>query len=225
MGFAPEYLHIVYGLSEDVVGYVAAIVSVTSMFLSPLFGFLLDRFGKRGYIVCFSSVGLVCAYLSMAFFGSTDSGVKEHVFLFISMALVGIAFSLMTTALWPCITFLVADDKYGSAFGLMGAGINSLSLVANYVFGELLKRQNHFAATMIWLSAAAVALLLTVLWNLSDYYRDGCAQLPSAKIRERNELIMQLAEDSDFPDMLEAQYDDSAFPMAKSHKSLHQIAD
>jgi MFS family permease len=75
-----------------------------------LFGLLADKIGKRSLLMMFGSLLLVPVYLMMAY---------TNVSLYVPMAMMGIAFSLIPGIMWPSVSYLVEESKLGTAYGLM----------------------------------------------------------------------------------------------------------
>ena len=65
---------------------------------TPLFGLLVDRIGKRALLMMFGSLLLIPVYLLMAY---------THVSLYVPMAMMGIAFSLIPAVMWPSVAYVV----------------------------------------------------------------------------------------------------------------------
>src|SRR6202161_248319 len=85
-------------------------LTLFSMIATPLFGLFVDRIGKRALLMMFGSLLLIPVYLMMAY---------THVNLYIPMALMGVAFSLIPAVMWPSVAYIVDQSKLGTAYGLM----------------------------------------------------------------------------------------------------------
>ncbi|MGH6628450.1 MAG: MFS transporter, partial [Burkholderiales bacterium] len=77
---------------------------------TPLFGLLADRAGNRALLMMFGSVLLLPVYLMMAY---------THISLYVPMAVMGVAFSLIPAVMWPSVAYLVEQHRLGSAYALM----------------------------------------------------------------------------------------------------------
>jgi hypothetical protein len=66
--------------------------------------------GKRSLFMMFGSFLLIPVYLMMAYTG---------VSLYVPMALMGVAFSLIPAVMWPSVAYVVDASKLGTAYGLM----------------------------------------------------------------------------------------------------------
>jgi MFS family permease len=75
----------------------------------------------------FGSVLIVPVYLMMAY---------THVSLYVPMAMMGIAFSLIPAVMWPSVTYVVDQNKLGTAYGLMtmiqNIGLFGLNLLVGW---------------------------------------------------------------------------------------------
>ncbi len=71
---------------------------------------MVDRIGKRALLMMFGSMLLIPVYLMMAY---------SHISLYVPMALMGVAFSLIPAVMWPSVAYIVDQSKLGTAYGLM----------------------------------------------------------------------------------------------------------
>ena len=161
-------------------GWITALVSGCALILSPTFGILLDKIGYRGYSVLVSSFALTTSFVIIL--------LSDNVALmFVAVGLIGFALSLISSGLWPCITFLVDEEAYGVAFGLMGCGINSAGLLMNYVLGIFFDEKRMDYAIISWLILGVLSVLISIWWNVLDYKTGGDAQKPASSLEEREE--------------------------------------
>jgi MFS family permease len=108
--FAIKFFQEAHGATREYGGDLSAMITLFAMICTPLFGYMVDRVGKRSLFMMFGSLLLVPVYLMMAY---TD------VHLRIPMAMMGIAFSLVPAVMWPSVAYIVDEKRLGTAFGLM----------------------------------------------------------------------------------------------------------
>jgi MFS family permease len=108
--FAVKFFMEAHGVSRETGGFLSSILTLFAMIATPLFGLMVDRIGKRALFMMFGSILLVPVYLIMAY---------SHVSLYVPMAMMGIAFSLIPGIMWPSVAYLVEQSKLGTAYGLM----------------------------------------------------------------------------------------------------------
>ncbi len=108
--FANLFLTEFHGVSADRAGSLKSVLPLVSMIGMPLFGLLADRIGKRALLMAIGSALLVPPFLLLAY---------TQLPLYLSMALLGLAFALVPAVLWPAVTYLVPGARLGSAYALM----------------------------------------------------------------------------------------------------------
>jgi MFS family permease len=108
--FAVKFFMEAHGTSREFGGFLSSMLTLFAMIATPLFGLWVDRVGKRALLMMLGSMLLIPVYLMMAY---------THVNLYVPMAMMGIAFSLIPAVLWPSVAYLVDQAKLGTAYGLM----------------------------------------------------------------------------------------------------------
>jgi len=108
--FAIKFFQDAHGVSREHAGFLSSIITLFSMIFTPLFGLWVDRVGRRSLFMMFGSLLLVPVYLVMAYSGLA---------LWVPMAVMGVAFSLVPAVMWPSVAYLVPETKLGTAYGLM----------------------------------------------------------------------------------------------------------
>jgi MFS family permease len=126
--FAVKFFMDVHGASREVGGFLSSILTLFAMIATPLFGLLADRVGKRALFMMFGSLLLIPVYLMMAYMHSSSHIVLHIPFfgvwdlpalLLLTMAMMGVAFSLIPALMWPSVAYIVDQSKLGTAYGLM----------------------------------------------------------------------------------------------------------
>src|SRR5215467_1888208 len=108
--FAVKFFIEAHGTSRETGGFLSSMLTLFAMFATPLFGLLVDRVGKRAILMMLGSMLLIPVYLMMAY---------TKVTLYLPMAMMGIAFSLIPAVMWPSVAYIVDQSKLGTAYGLM----------------------------------------------------------------------------------------------------------
>lgn len=124
--FAVKFFIDVHGTSREFGGFLSSMLTLSAMILTPLFGLFADYIGKRSLLMMFGSLILVPVYLIMAY---------TNVTLYIPMAMMGLAFSLIPAVMWPSVAIIVDESKLGTAYGLMTM-IQNIGLAGfNFIIG------------------------------------------------------------------------------------------
>ncbi|HUO16514.1 MAG TPA: MFS transporter [Verrucomicrobiae bacterium] len=108
--FAVKFFMEAHGTSREFGGFLSSMLTLFAMIATPLFGLWVDRVGKRALLMMFGSVLLVPVYLIMAY---------SQISLYVPMAMMGVAFSLIPAVMWPSVAYIVDQSKLGTAYGLM----------------------------------------------------------------------------------------------------------
>jgi MFS family permease len=108
--FAIKFFIEAHGTSRELGGFLLSILTAFTMFGTPLFGLFVDKIGKRALLMMFGSVLLIPVYLMMAY---------TKISLYVPMAMMGVAFSLIPAVMWPSVAYIVDQSKLGTAYGLM----------------------------------------------------------------------------------------------------------
>lgn len=124
--FAVKFFIDVHGTTREFGGFLSSMLTLSAMILTPLFGLFADYIGKRSLLMMFGSLILVPVYLLMAY---------TNVTLYIPMAMMGLAFSLIPAVMWPSVAIIVDESKLGTAYGLMTM-IQNIGLAGfNFIIG------------------------------------------------------------------------------------------
>lgn len=108
--FAVKFFIEAHGTSREFGGFLSSMLTLFAMVATPLFGLLTDRIGKRALLMMLGSLLLIPVYLMMAY---------TRVNLYVPMAMMGVAFSLIPAVMWPSVAYIVDQAKLGTAYGLM----------------------------------------------------------------------------------------------------------
>ncbi len=108
--FAIKFFMEAHGTSRELGGFLVSILTAFTMFGTPLFGLFVDKVGKRALLMMMGSTLLIPVYLMMGY---------THISLYVPMAMMGVAFSLIPAVMWPSVAYIVDQSKLGTAYGLM----------------------------------------------------------------------------------------------------------
>jgi MFS family permease len=133
--FAVEFFRDAHGTSREFGGFLSSTLTLFAMIATPLFGLLVDRVGKRALFMMLGSLLLIPVYLMLAYIHSASYvtiylpwladwhfALVAHrlpTILLLTMAMMGVAFSLIPAVMWPSVAYIVDQSKLGTAYGLM----------------------------------------------------------------------------------------------------------
>ncbi len=125
--FAVKFFMEAHGVSRETGGFLSSMLTLFAMVCTPLFGLMVDKIGRRSLFMMAGSLLLIPVYLLMAY---------TRVSLYVPMAMMGIAFSLIPAIMWPSVAYVVEENKLGTAYGLMtliqNVGLAGFNLVIGW---------------------------------------------------------------------------------------------
>lgn len=111
--FATKLMVMKYGVSQGVAGFIPSMLPYGTIVLTPLFGYVYDRFGKGATLMLIGSVLLTLVHVVFAL-------PMNNVIIAIAMMLVlGVAFGLVPSAMWPSVPKLIPMKLLGTAYALI----------------------------------------------------------------------------------------------------------
>jgi MFS family permease len=145
--FAIKYLQEAHSLSLQDASRINSYVFLAAVVATPVFGLIVDRYGRHAVLLVAGSLLLPLSFLFLA------SGTVN---LWVSTVLLGLSFSLVPAVLWPSVARHVTGDQLGTAYGLMTMLQNAGLTLANVAVGRLNDIGNASAAhaegyaAMLW---------------------------------------------------------------------------
>jgi len=112
--YATELIMQKYGVTEDFAGIIPAMLPIGALVLTPVFGSIYDHKGKGASIMMIGSALLVFVHLLFAIPSLNSLPVAVGL-----IVILGIAFSLVPSAMWPSVTKVVPHNLLGTAYALI----------------------------------------------------------------------------------------------------------
>ncbi|MDR1557429.1 MAG: MFS transporter [Tannerellaceae bacterium] len=112
--FATKLMIYKYGVAENLAGSIPGLLPFGTILLTPLFGSLYDRIGRGATLMLIGSVMLTVVHVLFAL-----PVLNEWWFATFVMILLGIAFSLVPSAMWPSVAKIIPQKQLGTAFSLI----------------------------------------------------------------------------------------------------------
>ena len=180
MAFAPDFFFHQFGMSYEQSGQIASLLPLGTLFFTPLFGFLIDRYGKAATAMIFGSLTLLVVHLTFA-----CTGMAPH----LPMILLGIAFALVPAAMWPSMVKLVDDKQIGTAYGLMysiqNLGLWGVPLLAGIILDKTNpgnpETLNYTPTILMFVGLSFLGLVFALLLKREDKKGGFGVDLPMNK--------------------------------------------
>lgn len=112
--FATKLMVIKYGVAEDIAGTIPSMLPYGTIVLTPLFGYVYDKIGKGATLMIIGSVLLTVVHAVFAL-----PEVNAVAVAIVMMVLLGIAFGLVPSAMWPSVPKIIPMQLLGTAYAMI----------------------------------------------------------------------------------------------------------
>jgi MFS family permease len=165
MAFSVVFFQKKYGMTAVQGSAYGSLIFLSTMVLTPLFGLMVDRIGKRATVLMLGSVALIPVFLTL---GLTSLPPL------VPMLVLGVSDSVVPAALWSAIPLVVNQTRLGTAYGVVTLVQNAGLTVVPWVAGKVADLSGgDYRNTMLLFSLMGlVAMVLTIALKASDR-RDG----------------------------------------------------
>ena len=103
-----------YNVDPKLAGTIPGLLPIGAIILTPLFGSLYDRIGKGATLMIIGSVMLIFVHTMFAL-----PILNIWWFATIIMIILGFAFSLVPSAMWPSVPKIIPEKQLGTAYALI----------------------------------------------------------------------------------------------------------
>eukprot|EP00126_Sphaerothecum_destruens_P015721 Sdes_comp9758_c0_seq1m1275 len=158
IGLAITFFETKFGLSSQEASLINSVVYILSACCSPIVGILVDRTGRN--LVWVGSAILCTFFCHLAMAATTLNP-------WIPMVLMGISYSVIACALWPCVALIVPEKQIGSGYGIMQCFQNLGLALVSQLAGYVVDAQGYFYLEMmfscfVFLAFASLLALILV---------------------------------------------------------------
>ncbi len=133
--FATTFMIQKYGVSENLAGFIAGSPALGALILTPIFGYYIDKVGRAASIMMLGSGLLIVVHAIYAL-----PMIDNWVVAIILMVILGVAFSLVPSAMWPSVAKIFPARQLGTAYALIffiqNIGLFAIPLLIGTVLHE-----------------------------------------------------------------------------------------
>jgi MFS family permease len=177
---------------EEYAGLIPGMLTVGAIALTPLFGNLYDRKGKGASIMM---IGAVLLLLVHTLFSIPVLSAKPIAIILI--IILGIAFSLVPSAMWPSVPKIIPERQLGTAYGMIfliqNIGLSLVPLLIGWVLdkfcitgtrmleGSEVPTYNYTLPMIIFACFGLLAIVFAFLLKAEDKKKGYGLELPNIK--------------------------------------------
>ena len=127
-----------YNVDPKLAGTIPGLLPIGAIILTPLFGSLYDRIGKGATLMVIGSVMLIFVHTMFAL-----PILNIWWFATVIMIILGFAFSLVPSAMWPSVPKIIPEKQLGTAYALIfwvqNWGLMGVPLLIGWVLNSYCK--------------------------------------------------------------------------------------
>ncbi len=112
--FATELMILKYGVDADWAGFIAGSPALGALILTPIFGNFIDKRGKAASIMALGAAMLIVVHCVYSLPSISSAWVAVCL-----MLVLGVAFSLVPSAMWPSVAKIFPAHQLGTAYALI----------------------------------------------------------------------------------------------------------
>ncbi len=181
-----------YGLSQETAGLIPSLLPLGTLFLTPLFGGIYDKKGKGVTIMMIGALLIIFVHSIFSL------PVLNYWFIAVVLVIIlGIALSLVPSAMWPSVPKIIPERQLGTAYSLIfwiqNWGLMGVPLLIGYVLdvtnpqviaakkagAEVLPKYDYTYPMLIFTLLGVLALFVAFLLLKEDKKKGYGLQLPN----------------------------------------------
>ena len=112
--YAADLMTMKFGVSAKLAGTIPAMLPFGTILLTPLFGRIYDKKGKGATIMIIGAILLIIVHELF-----TIPSLDHWLIAIVLIIILGVAFSLVPSAMWPSVPKIIPDRYLGTSFSLI----------------------------------------------------------------------------------------------------------
>ncbi|CAG9858502.1 unnamed protein product [Phyllotreta striolata] len=156
---AKDFFQKRFNVTSQEANDLTSIVYVISGVSSPILGLFIDKVGMNIFWIMVGTTGTIVAHVLLGFFTTLPP--------ILPIIIMGVAYSILASSLWPLVSLIIPDYQLGTAYGVAGS-VQNLGLALFSIFtGLIVDHLGYVAIEIFFICSLIVALISTIfLWIL-----------------------------------------------------------
>lgn len=164
VSLAQDFFKTKFDFTSQEANKIIGLIYLISAPVSPLLGLLLDKVGKNITMVFLAVLASGGCHCLLAF---------TQVSPYLGMIVMGVAYSLLASALWPIAALLIPEYQLGTAYGLMQAIQNLGTALITMAAGTIVDEYGYDWLEVFFIGLLGVSLASTVCMWFCDCASNG----------------------------------------------------
>ena len=161
--FGVSILLPLFGVDLDIATVLLAMIPFFTILFTPLFGALVDKVGKATLWMIVGSALVLTSHFII-----TLAPQGEPVYAYLAIAMLGIGYSLVPSAMWPSVPKIIPEKNLGTAYSLIywvqNMGMWAVPIYVGRIFTrEITQAGNHAQEVSAAIHAEYVFIVLGIV--------------------------------------------------------------
>lgn len=178
--FSAKLMVYKYHVAEGFAGSIPALLPFGTILLTPIFGTLYDKIGKGATLMIIGSIMLTVVHILFAL-----PVMNVWWFAVIVMIVLGVAFSLVPSAMWPSVPKIIPMHQLGTAYAIIfyiqNIGLSFVPMLIGYVIEHYatlhdeagnVTGYNYSIPMSIFALFGCCAIVIALLLRMEDRRKD-----------------------------------------------------
>lgn len=168
-----------FGVDQNLAGLIPMLLPFGNILLTPFFGGIYDRKGKGATIMIIGAIMLIFVHAMFSI-----PALNNWIIAMVLVVVLGIAFSLVPSAMWPSVPKIVPEKRLGTAYSLIfwvqNWGLMGVPLLIGWVLekycivdqvmrdGVMVNLYDYTLPMMIFTTFGVLALIFAFLLKAED---------------------------------------------------------
>lgn len=180
--FASKLMVFKYGVDEEFAGWIPSLMPFGTIILTPLFGSIYDKIGRGATLMIIGALILTGVHVMFAL-----PILETPWFAVMLIILLGVAFSLVPSAMWPSVPKIIPMKQLGSAYSIIffiqNIGLTLIPMVMGTIIGMNTHNgvPNFTIPMMSFAFLGAAAVVFGVILRLLDAHKHYGLEMPNIK--------------------------------------------
>ncbi len=174
--FSTRLMVMKYGVDPDIAGFFSSIAPFGTIIMTPLFGYVYDRYGRGVTLVITGALLLAAVHFGFSL------PIHNSSVAILLMVVLSVGYSLAPAALWPCVPKIIPLKCLGTAYSMIFFIQNFGRAIIPMFVGRANETDPSYATSMLifGFTALGAALVAIAMWY-TDRRKGYGLQLPNIK--------------------------------------------
>ena len=174
--FSTKLMVIKYGVDPDLAGFFSSIAPFGTILMTPLFGFVYDKYGKGVTLVIIGALMLTAVHFGFSL------PIHSSTVAIALMVVLSIGYSLAPAALWPCVPKIIPLKCLGTAYSMIFFIQNFGRAIIPMCVGKANETDPSYTTSMLIFGFTALgAAVIAIAMLLVDRRKGYGLQLPNIR--------------------------------------------